>query len=151
MGVKVDKQEPKKDAAAEPSPPPPLREQLAGAVATIQKAVAAKDTRALSGRLMRQTAGFRKQLTADDLQAFLAGTLPPSSSSAQTLQHALRQAGVGDGMETDAAAENGSAAAAAAAPPPVSEPLPELEVYAFLLVITLLADQKKWLEVNGAA
>jgi hypothetical protein len=53
--------------------------------------VAEKETRTLFGRVLRQTAAVRRQLTAHDLQAFLASALPPASAAAQQLQEAVKQ------------------------------------------------------------
>lgn len=137
MGKEVDQPAPDAGAASAAALPPPLREQLASAVALIQKAVAAKDTRALSGRLLRQTASFRRRLHADDLAVFVAGALPASSSSTPILQQALRAAEGPKGMEMDAAS-------AAASGTPEGQPLPEVELYAYLLVLTLLVDKKQF-------
>ena len=60
----------------------------------IEKAVAQKETRTLFGRLLRQTAAVRKQLTAHDLQAFLAEALPPASPAAAALAEAVKQVGL---------------------------------------------------------
>lgn len=75
---------------AAPAPPRALAVLRSG-VALIRKAVEQKETRTLFGRLLRQTAAVRRQLTAADLAAFLAGALPPGSSAAERLQQAVTQ------------------------------------------------------------
>ena len=78
------------EAAAPPPPPKPLAVLRANA-ALIEKAVAQKETRTLFGRVLRQTAGVRRRLTAADLSAFLEGALPPGSPALQQLVAAVKQ------------------------------------------------------------
>lgn len=54
-------------------------------VALLEKAVRLKETRLLMGRLLRQTAGCRKQLTADVLVEFLTQTLPEGLDARKSL------------------------------------------------------------------
>lgn len=125
-----------------------VREQLASVVSLLQKAVGTKDNRL--SRLLRQTAAIRKRLTPADLRAFVRGALPPSLPTTTLLEQALEAAntsGGEDGMDTDV--REAAAAATAAAPLPDTEPLPELEVYALLLVLMLLVDRKQWLAVRS--
>lgn len=78
--------------AVEPIKPPAV---LRSNVRLITNAVAEKETRTLFGRVLRQTAAVRRQLTAQELQAFLASALPPASAAAQQLQEAVKQVGHG--------------------------------------------------------
>lgn len=179
-------------AATEAAPeaaPPTVADSLAANIKLIGKAVQAKETRAVFGKVLRQTAAVRKQLTAGELQAFVSSVLPADHPSAQTLLTALAQVG-GDaprgraargpgpagrgpgppcrtpetagssaptppnraaqaGMDTDAG-EDGKAAGEAAAAP-AGEPLPEVEVYAYLVALMFLTDAKAWEEVSPAA
>ena len=50
--------------------------QLASILVLLEKAVKVKDTKLLVGRLLRQTAAVRKQLTPDVLNTFLEEALP---------------------------------------------------------------------------
>lgn len=87
---------PPKDVAMEEAPaaeekaedagpaPPSVADQLRAQVALIDKAVRLKETRAF-GKLLRQTTAIRRQLTAADLQSFVAATLTAGWPGAQTL------------------------------------------------------------------
>lgn len=77
-----------------PEPQRPLV-VLRGGLAVIKKAVEQKETRTLFGRLLRQTAGVRRRLTAADLTAFLNGALPQGSPVVQQLVDAVQQVGCG--------------------------------------------------------
>jgi len=205
---------------APPPPPPTPIEQLRANTELLEKAVRAKETRVLSGRLLRQTAAVRRALDADTLAGYVREALPAGlpardmlldalskaragsqrrqqrrcsllartagqepdctasvpivrcHTSVQHVRHtspqhwtpgpqsggrsqtfaapgrraAARAAQAGDGMETDAAAppaapaENGAGAVGL---------LPEVEAYAFLLVVTLLVDRKQYPEVRA--
>ena len=61
--------------------PPTAREALQGIVTLLEKSVRLKDTRLLMGRLLRQTAVLRKQLTADALRNFINTNLTESSAA----------------------------------------------------------------------
>ncbi len=89
----------KQDAEQQPQPVKPLT-VLRGNVRIIKNAVAEKETRTLFGRVLRQTAAVRRQLTAHDLQAFLASALPPASAAAQQLQEAVKQVSQSPGGDT---------------------------------------------------
>jgi hypothetical protein len=56
-----------------------VREALQSIVGLIEKSVKSKETRLQSGRLLRQTAVARRQITAADLTAFLGASLPDDS------------------------------------------------------------------------
>jgi hypothetical protein len=56
-----------------------VREALQSIVALIDKSVKSKETRLQSGRLLRQTAVARRQITAADLASFLGVNLPEDS------------------------------------------------------------------------
>lgn len=64
--------------APEEAPPPPLTpiEQLRANTELLEKAVAAKETRVLSGRLLRQTAAVRRQLDEEILAVYIREALP---------------------------------------------------------------------------
>ncbi|EFN58026.1 hypothetical protein CHLNCDRAFT_20545 [Chlorella variabilis] len=128
--------------AVEPIKPPAV---LRSNVRLITNAVAEKETRTLFGRVLRQTAAVRRQLTAQELQAFLASALPPASAAAQQLQEAVKQVGHG--------AADLDMCPARAAPPPANA-LPEVEMYAHLLTLMFLLDHKQYelaQQVAGAA
>lgn len=143
-----DKEEAPKAAEPEPEPAPPTTAaSLAANIKLIEKAVKAKETRAVFGKLLRQTAAVRRRLTSGGLQAFVSSVLPAEHASAQALHSALAAAG------TEMDAEDGDEAAAGeeAAAPPAGEPLPEVEMYAYLLVLMYLADHKAWEEAKALA
>jgi 26S proteasome regulatory subunit N3 len=64
------------EASAAAAPPATDEEVLKSIVALLEKSVKAKDTRLLMGRLLRQTAAVRKQLSPAAIKAFLRQTLP---------------------------------------------------------------------------
>jgi hypothetical protein len=71
-------EEPKADT--EPKPNTPVLEHvLASNLKLISKAVATREARLLFGRLLRQTATVRSQLSGDRLAKFVEDTLDPSS------------------------------------------------------------------------
>ena len=78
-----------KPEAEEQQQPASVQEQLAANLKTIEKAVRQKETRALFGRLLRQTAAVRKSLTAAHLLEFVQRALPHDSPSAATLRDSL--------------------------------------------------------------
>ena len=59
-----------------PAPPPTPIEQLRANTELLEKAVRAKETRVLSGRLLRQTAAVRRQLDAEVLAEYVREALP---------------------------------------------------------------------------
>lgn len=78
-------------AAAAPAEPPKVQDSLKNIVALLEKSVKLKDTRMLGGRLLRQTAAARKQLTADAIADFLAAALPAGSESRGFLESRVQQ------------------------------------------------------------
>lgn len=91
MGKEVDMQEapaaqePKEQAEDAGPAPPSVQERLRSNLQLIDKAVRFKETRAMFGKLLRQTTGVRKQLTAAELRTLVSSTLPAGSPAAQTL------------------------------------------------------------------
>ena len=75
---------------AKPEPPSPSS-LLQSSVELITKTVQSKETRLGLGRLMRQTATARKQLTPDVLLSFLASTLPADDATRCTLESHLQK------------------------------------------------------------
>ena len=59
-----------------PPAPPKAEETLKSIVALLEKSVKTKDTRLLMGRLLRQTAAVRKQLSPAAIKTFLRQCLP---------------------------------------------------------------------------
>ena len=60
-------------------------------LALLERAVRARDTRLLIGRLLRQTAAIRKRLSHNTLVAFVRKALPPGSSTHALLTAQLDQ------------------------------------------------------------
>lgn len=80
-----DKEEP-------PGPAPvSVEAQLDNSLKLLDRAVRTKDTRLITGRLLRQIASVRGKLTSEVLHAFVAQTLPESFSARETLLAALHQ------------------------------------------------------------
>ena len=69
--------------------------QLDNSLKLLDRAVRIKDTRLISGRLLRQTAAIRSKLTAEILYAFIEQTLPESFSARETLLGVLQQVAFG--------------------------------------------------------
>lgn len=80
------------EAAATPSAEPQLStsEQLSANLAILEKAVSLKETRMISGRLLRQTGAIRHQLTPKLLSAFVTKALPDQSPLKQLLLSQLK-------------------------------------------------------------
>ncbi|GAB4816156.1 hypothetical protein N2152v2_003202 [Parachlorella kessleri] len=134
-------QEPEKKGDEGPAPPT-ISERLRANVSLIEKAVRQKETRAVFGKLLRQTTGIRRQLTAKDLHKFLGTAVPHESAAAQTLRQFLGP------QEADG--ENG----AATATPETTAVLgstPEVEMYAYLLVLMFLVDHKQYDQTKSLA
>lgn len=74
-----------KDSKDAPAAPPSVSEQLAAIAALLETSVKAKETRVIVGRLLRQTNGVRKQLSADNLADFIRSTLPDGYQGTQLL------------------------------------------------------------------
>ena len=66
-------------------------DQLAANLAVLEKAVSLKETRMISGRLLRQTAGIRHQLTPQILSDFVTKALPEDATMGPILLKQLRQ------------------------------------------------------------
>ena len=77
----------------EPAGPVPVsvEAQLETCLKLLDRAVRAKDTRLIAGRLLRQIATLRSNLTAEILFAFVEQTLPQSFSARETLLNVLHQ------------------------------------------------------------
>lgn len=185
---------PKEDKPA-PAPPKP-QDQLRSIVVLLENAVKLKETRLLSGRILRLTAAVRKHLTADLLRTFGDSTLSsecelklpllqildevrararsarctPEENHCKTQQAnastdvslprvycnkavtcatclcAQVKSTSDTAMDTDAPEQ---ATTPATAPTPSSTP--EVEMYAVLLVLMLLLDNKRYEQVCDSA
>ncbi|GLI66345.1 hypothetical protein VaNZ11_010128 [Volvox africanus] len=139
----IDKPEdaPKANGAADaPAQAPGLisvEDKLKSVVALVEKSVKAKDTRLLIGRLLRQTASVRKQLTATSVKCFLQQTLPAGLESRAFLCSRVQQAAA-SGMDAEEATTSASTQCEA------STVIPEVELYAYLIVLILLCDSKQY-------
>jgi 26S proteasome regulatory subunit N3 len=78
-------------ASAPEASPATLEDKLKAVVGLVAKSVKSKDTRLLLGRLLRQTARLRKQLTVQGVKAFLQQTLPDDLESRALLLAAVDQ------------------------------------------------------------
>ncbi|KXZ51995.1 hypothetical protein GPECTOR_10g1017 [Gonium pectorale] len=138
----IDKDESQKaNGAAEPAPAAPapavvtVEEKLKAVVALVEKSVKTKDTRLLIGRLLRQTASVRKQLTPSIVKAFLQRTLPTDLESRAFLSTHVDQA-ASSSMDAEEATTSPQCEA--------STVIPEVELYSYLIVLLLLSDSKQW-------
>lgn len=68
-------------------------DQLAANLAILEKAVSLKETRMISGRLLRQTASIRHQLTPQILSDFVTKALPEGAVMRPILLKQLKQVG----------------------------------------------------------
>ena len=68
------------------------KDQLAANLAVLEKAVSLKETRMISGRLLRQTAAIRHQLTPQILSDFVTKALPEDATMGPILLKQLKQA-----------------------------------------------------------
>lgn len=126
-----DKEEP-------PGPAPvSVEAQLDNSLKLLDRAVRTKDTRLITGRLLRQIASVRGKLTSEVLHAFVAQTLPESFSARETLLAALHQTKHTSTQSKHTYEEE----------IPTSV-LPEVEVFAYLLVITFFVDQRLFAEAK---
>ena len=66
-------------------------DQLAANLAILEKAVSLKETRMISGRLLRQTASIRHQLTPQILSDFVTKALPEDATMGPILLKQLKQ------------------------------------------------------------
>ena len=66
-------------------------DQLAANLAVLEKAVSLKETRMISGRLLRQTALIRHQLTPQILSDFVTKALPEDATMGPLLLKQLKQ------------------------------------------------------------
>lgn len=66
-------------------------DQLAANLAILEKAVSLKETRMISGRLLRQTAAIRHQLTPQMLSDFVTKALPEDATMGPILLKQLKQ------------------------------------------------------------
>lgn len=66
-------------------------DQLAANLAVLEKAVSLKETRMISGRLLRQTAAIRHQLTPQILSDFVTKALPEDATMGPILLKQLKQ------------------------------------------------------------
>ncbi|GFR43460.1 hypothetical protein Agub_g4543 [Astrephomene gubernaculifera] len=112
-----------------------VEEKLKAVVALVEKSVKAKDTRLLIGRLLRQTASVRKQLTPASIKTFLQQTLPADLESRSFLNSHIEQAS-SSGMDAEEATTSPQCEASAV--------IPEVELYAYLIVLLFLCDSKQY-------
>jgi 26S proteasome regulatory subunit N3 len=70
-------------------PAPTVTEMIKGILSLLEKSVKLKDTRLLLGRLLRQTAVFRKSMNVHALQTFLCSSFTPENDTFQFLMKKL--------------------------------------------------------------
>ena len=88
-----------------PAPPPTPIEQLRANTELLEKAVRAKETRVLSGRLLRQTAAVRRQLDAEVLAGYVREALPAALPSRGVLLAHLSKAQLARCLDTIACSQ----------------------------------------------
>ncbi|PNH08316.1 putative 26S proteasome non-ATPase regulatory subunit 3a [Tetrabaena socialis] len=139
--MEVDKAEeaPKANGATEPTVEAPavatVDAKLKAVLALVERSVKQKDTRLLIGRLLRQTASVRKQLTPSSVKAFLQQSLPADLESRVFLSAHVEQASA-SGMDADEATTSPQCEAATV--------IPEVELYAYLIVLLFLCDSQQY-------
>jgi 26S proteasome regulatory subunit N3 len=100
-------QQKKKDspeALAEPSP----LELLKNVVTVLDTAVKLKETRLMSGRLMRLTAILRKHLSPEVLLTYVSSCLPSGTTAQADLTASINQVGLSTGKGSCAQRQPGS-------------------------------------------
>ncbi|XP_038723476.1 probable 26S proteasome non-ATPase regulatory subunit 3 [Tripterygium wilfordii] len=95
-------------------------------------------------RAVRLTMALRRKLKLSVVYAFLSFALTPGSDVHTRISAYLPKEDEHE-MEVD------TATSAAAAQPPVKHPLPELEIYCYLLVLMFLIDQKNYIGAKACA
>lgn len=135
-------------AASAPVPVKTMGETLKDITQSIERTVKSKDTRLLQGRLLRQTATIRKQLSPAGVKAYLAASLPAELESRAFLSSTLDMATTTSSMETDEAALSTSTSAVAE---PSASSTPEVEMYAYVLTLLYLSDTKQWQLVKAVS
>eukprot|EP00897_Mesotaenium_endlicherianum_P004312 jgi/Mesen1/3909/ME000208S02918 len=113
----------------------PVLAELKGICPLVERAVVQKEMRLMS-RAVRQLLAVRKKLKADVVTAFLKQVLQGGSEVQTSLLSYVTAAS--EGMDVDA----GVSKPAASGQGSRSAPLPEVEAFAYLLVILFLLDQK---------
>jgi 26S proteasome regulatory subunit N3 len=110
--------------AADQDAKPDPKAILKGIVALLENSVSAKDTRLLMGRLMRQTAALRKDLSAELLGWFVKHHLDSGVASYSYLLQALEKvrAPAPGAMAHQPTPRAGARAAPAASPDPRAAP-----------------------------
>ena len=139
---------------------PSVEEVLATHLKIIERAVRQKEIRTPFSKILRQMQALRRRLGREKLHEFVLSVVPPSHPLLSTLldgiEHIQELQGTkdkGDSMEVDMEEEkgNGSQKDVSTARQPTSDPLPEVEIYLFLLVIMRLVDSKEWTNARKIA
>ncbi|OAY77818.1 putative 26S proteasome non-ATPase regulatory subunit 3 [Ananas comosus] len=107
----------------------------------IETGAYAKEVRRIV-RAVRLTIMLRRKLRAPVVSSFLAVALPPGSDAHTRLSSYVPKEDEHE-MDVDTATS--------AAQVPAKHPLPELEIYCYLLVLIFLIDQKKYNEAKACA
>ncbi|CAD7701021.1 unnamed protein product [Ostreobium quekettii] len=110
---------------------PTTLDRLRGVVAMIADGVKQKDTRLVMGRVLRETASRRSELTVEILTSFVEETLPAGTDARAVMLDKLAQ--VQESMQVDSEEQGGAASATHA-----TGVLPEVEMYCYLVVLMFL-------------
>jgi len=100
----------------------------------LEKSVKMKETRMLLGRLFRQTATVRKQLTVEVLCQFISGALVAEAADSKTFL-------LGQLDQAKSSMQNDETTPSVPAP---TTTIPEVEVYAYLLVLVFVIDARDY-------
>ncbi|KAL6751922.1 26S proteasome regulatory subunit [Haematococcus lacustris] len=122
---------------------PSAGESLISITAVLENAVKLKETRLMSGRIMRLTAAIRKDLNGDILSSYISSVLSAElPSRAYLLQATVEAAGTADtaAMQTDDIQTPAPAPASVA----TETSTPEVELYAYLLLLMFTSDKQLW-------
>lgn len=118
--------------AVQPNP----HEVLRNVIKLLEKSVKTKETRLLTGRLLRQTATLRKHLTPELLRGFVKEFLPTDLQANGLLLSQLDKLPQSSTMQTDDEVKTEVASP--------SSVIPEIEVYFYLLFLIYLTDNKQY-------
>jgi len=103
-------------------------------------AVSVKETKLLAGRVLRKTAGVRKDLTPKLLKSFVCDSLPSGSAQLSVLLKSLNKAEAAMDVDSETSEDLLNTDHAGL--------LPEVEIYCFLLCIMLLVDKELFAEAR---
>uniref|UniRef100_A0A9I9D612 PCI domain-containing protein n=1 Tax=Cucumis melo TaxID=3656 RepID=A0A9I9D612_CUCME len=127
-----------KELPAPISSSPSTLQHLKEIVSLLETGAYAREVRRIV-RAIRLTMALRRKLKASDLSSFLNFALPPGSDVHTRLSSFIPKEEDYE-MDVDSATQ-----------PPAKHPLPEIEIFCYLILLIFLIDQKKYGEAKACA